>query len=127
MEQNISVLLSTAAKVSANANTLEAYFRSENLPEIGFGIDAPIEYDTIIKDPEVARARIDLINDAKKLFLLALGPVESFHLGIMSVRCDFVFFLDMGANVRKASSNDWSNICALSFQSPSNRAIEQRD
>jgi hypothetical protein len=89
MEQNISILSNIAAKISANANTLEAYFRSENLPGIGFGTEALIEYETILKDPEVARARKDLVNEAKKLLLLALGPAESFHLGLMSVRWDF--------------------------------------
>ena len=48
MKQNIFVLSSTAAKISANANTLEAYFRSENLPGPGFGTEALIEYDTIL-------------------------------------------------------------------------------
>jgi hypothetical protein len=126
MEQNISVLSSIAAKVSANANTLETYFRSENLPELGFGTDALIEYDTVIKDPEVAQARKELASDAKKLLLLAFGPVESFHLGIMSVRCDFVF-LRYGVNDSTANSTAWRATRALSFQSSSNSASQRRD
>jgi hypothetical protein len=121
MEQNISVLSSIATKVSTNTNTLETYFRSKNLPELGFGTEALIAYDTVISDPEIARARKELANDAKKLLLLALGPVESFHLGIMSVRCDFMF-LRHRVNVSTANSTAWRATRALSFQNSSNSA-----
>jgi hypothetical protein len=124
MEPTVSVLSSTAAKISANANTLEAYFRTENLLGPGFG--CLVEYDTILKDPAVARARKDLINDVKKLLLHALSPLESFHLGIMSVRCDFAL-LRYRVNDSTANPTAWWTACALPFQGSSNSALGRRD
>jgi hypothetical protein len=114
MEHTLSTLPSIAASILANANALEAYFRSETLPGLGLGREAPIEYDTILKDPEAARARRDLVNDAKKLLLIALGPVESFYLGILSVRCDFVF-RRYGVNGSTANPTAWWTTRSLPF------------
>src|SRR4051794_33249412 len=80
MEPTASVLSSTAAKILVNADTLAAYFRRENLPEPGFETEGRIEYEKILKDPGVARARKVLINEARKLLLYALSPRESFQM-----------------------------------------------
>lgn len=88
MASSLSLLSQIAANISANAAKLEEYLKTNNLPQPSFGLDAPLGYENLLKDPQVARARAALVNDGKKLQLLMLGPAEAgrvFGLNVHSI------------------------------------------
>jgi hypothetical protein len=80
MASELSLLSQLAADISKNAAKLDEYLKTNNLPQPGFGVDAPLGHDHILKDPEAARAKAELTNAGRKLYFLMLGHVEATQL-----------------------------------------------
>jgi hypothetical protein len=85
MTSELSLLSQIAADISANAAKLDNYLKTNNLPQPGFGVDAPLGQEHILKDPEAAQARAELTNAGRKLYLLMLGHAEAMQVDGINV------------------------------------------
>jgi hypothetical protein len=89
MASNLSLLSQIAANISANAAKLDEYLTINNLPQPSFALDAPLGFESLLKDPQAAQARAALMNDGRKLQLLMLGPAEAgrvFGLNVLDLK-----------------------------------------
>jgi hypothetical protein len=84
MPPNHSALSELADSIAQNAKLLDEHITSNNLPQPGFGCDAPIGFEWL-KQPDVAQARAKLANDARKLYLLMIGHEDSFKMNTVMV------------------------------------------
>lgn len=76
MSTQLSALAQLVASIAANAKKVEDYLVENNLPEPSFEIDAPAEYESILKDPTIRSAQLTLANDANKLHMLMAGHAD---------------------------------------------------
>lgn len=74
---SLSFLQQLCCDISLNTAVLSAHIRSNNLPQPGFDIDAPLDIDSLLRDPLALKARNELANLGKKLYLLMLGPAKA--------------------------------------------------
>jgi hypothetical protein len=77
MASHLSLLTELASSIATNAKKVEDYLVENNLPEPSFEIDAPVEYESFLKDPSIHAAQLQLANDSKKLHLLMAGHAET--------------------------------------------------
>ena len=84
MPPNNNTLLELAESIAQNAKLLDEHITSNNLPQPGFGSEAPIGYEWL-KQKDIAQARGKLVNDARKLYHLAMGHEDSFKLNTVMV------------------------------------------
>jgi hypothetical protein len=82
----MSELEQLVQQISQNAALLNSFIASNGLPHLGFGENAPIGFEYLASDPNAAQARAKLANDARKLYLMTCGHVESFPMNFMNVR-----------------------------------------
>ncbi|PNY25089.1 Sterigmatocystin 8-O-methyltransferase [Tolypocladium capitatum] len=77
-----SRLVELAKKISADAEKLETYLRNNDLPQPGFGVDAPHDFPKLPAD--VQRSRQEIIYATRELETLVLGPRESVRWKVWS-------------------------------------------
>lgn len=73
-----------ASTISANAQIIDDFFRSNDaIPRPSFTPDGPIGFPVPPQVTQIHAARETLLDAARKLYYLALGPVESlFELAV---------------------------------------------
>jgi hypothetical protein len=90
MASHVSLLAELASSIATNAKKVEDYLVENNLPEPSFDIDAPVEYESYLKDPAIRAAQSQLANDSKKLHLLMAGHAET--MKTQGMRVSFISF-----------------------------------
>jgi hypothetical protein len=93
MATQLSALAQLAASIAANAKKVEDYLVENKLPEPSFEIDAPAEYESLLKDPTIRAAQLTLANDANKLHLLMAGHAETMKSQSMRVSLQVMVLL----------------------------------
>jgi hypothetical protein len=72
-----------ADKISANTQKLEAYMRANNLPDVGFGVDDPLDFPDL---PEhMQNIRHEITYATKELESITRGPREGLRWQSWSV------------------------------------------
>jgi len=74
---SLSFLQQLSCDISVNVAILASHIQSYGLLQPGFGIDAPLDLDSLFQDPMAQKARKELANLGKKLCLLMLGPAKA--------------------------------------------------
>ena len=78
-----SLMVQLARKITEETEKLDNYFKSNDLPDLGFDVDAP---DDLPKLPEdIQKCRLEISSATKQLELLVRGPRETVRWGIWSV------------------------------------------
>ncbi|KAJ4018180.1 hypothetical protein NW766_004258 [Fusarium irregulare] len=77
-----SLMVQLARKITEETEKLDNYFKSNDLPDLGFDVDAP---DDLPKLPEdIQKCRLEISSATKQLELLVRGPRETVRWGIWS-------------------------------------------
>lgn len=117
----LSSLQQLSCDISVNAAILGSHIKSEGLTEPGFGSDAPLDLDRLIKDPQAQKARLELANLGKKLYLLMLGPALAQRGFFMNVGYpELVAFRTGIADAGVGDTNGHGFRCTLSSPGPTN-------
>ena len=67
-----------ASTISSNASLIDDFFKSnEAIPRPSFSADGPVAFPCPPEAAHVYQAREAMLDAAKKLYQLALGPIES--------------------------------------------------
>ncbi|KAI9729538.1 MAG: hypothetical protein M1834_006734 [Cirrosporium novae-zelandiae] len=92
-----SRLTRLAAVISSNTEKLNRYITSHNLPCPSFDVHAPADFPIVTDDPEIQKARSDLILATAELHDLVVGPTEQMrwlawsHNNSLSLRAMYNF------------------------------------
>ncbi|KAK2608453.1 Alpha-1,3-mannosyltransferase cmt1 [Conoideocrella luteorostrata] len=78
----ISRLLTLARKITAEAEKLEKYLKENELPQPGFGVDAPQDFPEL--PSEIQQSRQEIAFATRQLGDLVRGPRESVRWGVWS-------------------------------------------
>ncbi|KAJ4140272.1 Alpha-1,3-mannosyltransferase cmt1 [Fusarium equiseti] len=77
-----SLMAQLARKITEETEKLDNYFKINDLPDLGFNVDAP---DDLPKMPaDIQKCRLEISSAAKQLELLVRGPRETVRWGIWS-------------------------------------------
>ena len=71
-----------AAKITAAASTIDSYLKANNAPSTSLEVDSPLGLPPA---PEVAMAKMELLDLLNDMKILAHGPAETIMLGCMQV------------------------------------------
>ncbi|KID89862.1 O-methyltransferase, family 2 [Metarhizium guizhouense ARSEF 977] len=75
-------LVTLAKRIAAEAEKLEQYLKENDLPQPGFGSDAPGDFPNL--PPEIQKSRQDIVYATRELGTLVRGPRESVRWGVWS-------------------------------------------
>ncbi|KAG8408832.1 Alpha-1,3-mannosyltransferase cmt1 [Metarhizium acridum] len=75
-------LVALAKRITAEAEKLEQYLNENDLPQPGFGSDAPGDFPDL--PPEIQKSRQDIVYATRELGTLVRGPRESVRWGVWS-------------------------------------------
>jgi hypothetical protein len=78
-----ATLSELAAKISVAASTIDNYLKANNVPSTSLKADSPMELPSA---PEVAMARMELLDLLNDMKILAQGPAETITFGCLQVR-----------------------------------------
>jgi len=78
-----SLMVQLARKITEETEKLDNYFKSNDLPDLGFDVDAPNDLPKLPKD--IQKCRLEISSATKQLELLVRGPRETVRWGIWSV------------------------------------------
>lgn len=78
-----SRLIALAKKITAEAEKLEEYLKENDLPQPGFGVDAPGDFPNL--PSEIQKSRQQIVYATHELGNLVRGPRESVRWGVWSV------------------------------------------
>lgn len=65
-----------AQRIATNTARIDEYLNAQGLPQPSFAIDAPLKSIIPENEVEVAKARLEVLNDTLELHRLLLGPRE---------------------------------------------------
>jgi hypothetical protein len=71
-----SSLSELAQQITVTAAKLDEYINSHNLPKPSFDKDGPVKFPVPESEVEIHKARMQLIEAAKTISELALGPYD---------------------------------------------------
>ncbi|OAA46971.1 O-methyltransferase, family 2 [Metarhizium rileyi] len=78
----VTHLLTLAKKITSEAEKLERYLKANNLPQPGFGTNAPGDFPNL--PPEIQHSRQQIVYATHELGVLVRGPRESVRWGVWS-------------------------------------------
>jgi hypothetical protein len=78
-----SLMVQLARKITEETEKLDKYFKSNDLPDLGFDVDAPGDLPKLPKD--IQKCRLEISSATKQLELLVRGPRETVRWGVWSV------------------------------------------
>ncbi|KAI5464567.1 putative O-methyltransferase [Mariannaea sp. PMI_226] len=79
-DSSVSQLIQLAKKITEEAEKLDKYIKANNLPEPGFGVDAPVDFPPLPDD--IQNSRQEIVYATDKLGQLVRGPREQIRWGV---------------------------------------------
>jgi hypothetical protein len=78
-----SLMIQLARKIAEETEKLDSYFKNNDLPDLGFDVNAPDDLPRLPED--IQKCRQEISSATKQLELLVRGPRETIRWGIWSV------------------------------------------
>ncbi|RKF61752.1 O-methyltransferase gsfB [Erysiphe neolycopersici] len=75
LEEQSSFLLKLAHTIAKETKKLNGWLRESGAPELGFGVDSPLEFP--LKGDEIEKSRSKIIKATEELSALVMGPADS--------------------------------------------------
>lgn len=82
-DSHTSAMIQLANKITQETEKLDKYIKENNLPEPGFGADAPTDFPKLPDD--IQKSRQEIVYATKELGQLVRGPREQVRWGVWNV------------------------------------------